>query len=215
MAGLIFGYNLRVNQQQDPEAKQNRGLALLFLGVSILIVGVVYLYDYRQGQRELAAQQNNEVVDQAAKRRQIEKSVNTHIQMTNRKIEIDKEKIHQEARFTIPQVGQLLLQAEGKSVDPIDMRGDRNEMNAARDLRRGQVESRSAGDLIHQEMAESEARDRQNEQYMKEYARQFVENAKANGYEVELSSDYRVLNVRKINPAAGSDIGVGSGPAFR
>lgn len=212
-----------MNPEQDPEAKQNRGLALLFLGVSVLIVGVVYYYDYRQGQREraalgraaLSAQEKNELVDQAAKRRQLEKSVNTHIQMTNRKIEIDKEKIHQEARFTIPQVGQLLLQPEGKRVDPIDMRGDRNEMNAARDLRRGQFESRSAGDLIHQEMAENQARDRQNEQYMKEYARQFVENARANGYEVELSSDYRVLNVRKINPAAGSDIGVGSGPAFR
>lgn len=197
----------------NSESQKNKGLALIFIGLASALVVAALLFD-RQGTPSSEISPDQARILKEKKREELEKSVNKHIQMTNRKIEIDKEKIKQEAVFTIPRVGQLLLNPEPGS-DPIDMRGDRNEMNPARDLRRGTVDTPSAGDVIHREMAENEDRKRQNEAYMKEYARQFVENARANGYEVELSADYKVVNVRKVNPNSGTDTGLGQGPAFR
>lgn len=198
---------------EDFESQRNKGLALIFIGLASAFVVAALLYDRKEPAPETQNQDQAALLRQK-KREDLEKAVNKHIQITNRKIEIDKEKIQQEAVFTIPRVGQILI-SPGPGMDPIDMRGDRNEMNPARDLRRGTVNSTSAGDLIHQEMAENEDRKRQNEQYMKEYARQFVENARRNGYEVELSTDYKVINVRQINPGSGTDTGLGQGPAFR
>lgn len=196
------------------ESQKNKGLALIFIGLATALVVTALLYDGKSVEQSNLGPSESSAAFQQKKREDLERAVNKHIQMTNRKIEIDKEKIKQEAVFTIPQVGQIIINPNSGS-DPIDMRGDRNELNPVRDLRRGSVNTPSAGDLIHQEMADNEARQRQNEQYMKEYAKQFVENARRNGYEVELSSDYKVLNVRQVNPGSGTDTGLGQGPAFR
>lgn len=197
------------NPQPSNDGSKNVILALIFISLAVLIGAMAFLYEGKAPMPEAP----NTAALKEKKRVELEKAVNRHIQDTNRKIEIDKEKIKQQAAFTIPQVGQMLMNSEGRPIDPIDMRGDRNELNAARDLRRNLLDSNSADNVIHSEMADKEARRRQNEEYMREYARQFVENARRNGYEVELSPDYKVLNVRQVSP--GSDMGQGVGPAFR
>ncbi len=203
---------LRPDQQDQETSNNNRSLALIFIALASFLAALAFWYDQTS---TVAGTSAESPILKGKKREELERAVNNHIQLTNRKIETDKEKIKQEASFTIPRVGQLLLTAEGQPVDPIDMRGDRNEFNSTRDMRRDRLETPSAGDIIQQDLADNQARERQNAEYMKEYARQFVENARRNGYEVELDSEYKVKNVRQVKPAAGTDTGIGQGPAFR
>ncbi len=140
-------------------------------------------------------------------RRRLEASVNRHIQMTNRKIEIDREQIKVEAGFTIPRVGHLVNQERKESPSvPLDLRGDRNEYNSARDIERRieSAPSQSADNVIHSEMAERELQRHAEEAYRREYARQYVENARRNGYHVELDSEYKIQSVKELPQRTGA-----------
>lgn len=191
-----------------------KDLALLLLVLAMGIGAVAFWWTPSTDPSATAAGPDAEV--EARKRKELEDRVNRHIQLTNRKIETDREKIEQEKRFTIPQVGQLAIQPNNELTGGVVTRGDRNEYNTIRDLERDRsAPPPSMNNQIQEELAENQARQRHNEAAMKEYARQFVENARRNGYDVKLSEDYRVLDVRKLPAQKGEPITDADGQAFR
>lgn len=180
-----------------------------WIGLGLILVAVILgLLVARQTEDVPLRKSASTDVSDAATRKKLESMVNRHVQLTNRRIEIEKEQIKIEANFVAPRVGEFVLDKSAADQPTFNQRADRNEMNAARDLARDSHYTVSANDIIQQEVAGGGRRVAgSDEEYRKEYARQFVENARRNGYEVQLSSDYRVIGVRQVpveNRATGN-----------
>lgn len=203
----------RIPHSEPPRVDDSsKKTALILFGLAFLLGVVAYI----------AGQRSEPPVDNEAKRavseeqrRKLEASVNRHIQMTNRKIETDKEKVKIEAGFTIPRVGMLVAKPVTEEQMTLDLRSDQNEMNPVRDLdrRANTSTTQSARDIVQAEMADQQDYQVLEEQYKKEQARQFIENARRNGYDVKLGPDYRVIEVRPIDGAPVND--ESRGGAFR
>lgn len=184
---------------QHPDQKNRKGLALLLVAGAVLIGA----YAWNEG-RETPRERRTASIDvqDPVSRQRLESMVNHHVQMTNRQMEIEKEKIKMEASFSIPQVGQFVVQKDGSK--PFNLNVDRNEQNAVRDLRDNRTLTMSANDVIQNELLHGgqPSAPAYDEEYRREYARQFIENARRNGYEVTLSPDFKVIGVRQISGEA-------------
>ncbi len=132
----------------------------------------------------------------------VENVVNKHLILTNKKIELAQEAARLKNVQTIPAVGeQILPRWKPSEVVGVDQSYDRNELNAARDLaRHPELSLNSPGAIVQSEMADSEVTTQLESEQREEYARQFIQNARAGGYDVELDENYRVKKVRKIRP---------------
>src|SRR5690606_35044502 len=77
---------------------------------------------------------------------------------------------------------------------------DTNEGNVYRDLNRDSkdVSYESPNAVIQGQMYDQEKQKTYEDEYKKEYARQFVENARLNGYAITLDSNYTVIRVMPI-----------------
>lgn len=133
--------------------------------------------------------------------KQIETMVNRHLIMTNKQIELQQEKARLENHSSLPAVGERILPRGRPNYNKgVDLSPDRNEMNAARDLEQvKELNLASPHVEIQSEIADREAQAQYEEMYRREYARQFIENARAGGYEVQLDANFTVLSVKKIN----------------
>lgn len=185
-------------------------MGLIFI-IGAVIIGGYLWWDSGRAKRVASPKPVTANVNDEANRKRLERVVNTHIQVTNQKIEIEKEQIKVEASFTVPRVGEFVIQ-KNEGADSFNQRSDRTEMNAARDLRRETQITMSANDIIQAEMANLETQSEYDRQYREEYARQFVDNARRNGYEVKLSPDYKVIGVK---PLGGPSAYRGNGESFR
>lgn len=187
------------DQDADKHRRSWFGLLLVFLALGL---GVYVWMSEKETQEKVGPSVD---VSDPRSRQRLEGVVNRHVQLTNRRMEIEKEQIKVEA-FMVPKVGQFVIQKEGSDAS-FSQQADRNELNAARDLRREQQLSVSASDIIQTEILNNQQSTNvqvYDEEYRREYARQFIENARRNGYDVQLSSDLKVIGVRRIAPSNAS-----------
>lgn len=187
-----------------------------WLGLLLVLVAFGLIYSIWQDENLMARLDGNrqvastDVSDEKVRRR-LEGQVNRHVQLTNRRMEIEKEQIRVES-FMVPKVGEFVLDRAGPT-QSFSHRGDQSEMNAVRDLRRNEQQiSTSANDIIQSEIAHQQVDVEVDLAYREEYVRQFKENARRNGYDVQLTSDGRVIGVRQIRQGASQQ---GSGDAYR
>ena len=133
----------------------------------------------------------------------IDSMVNKHLLMTNKKIEIEQERARLINNPGVPSIGeQILPRSKPYQVRGVDHSADRNEANAVRDLEKPRDLNLASPDtVIQSELADTETLTAQDLQSRKEYARQFLENARAGGYAVELDENYVVRSVKKIEPS--------------
>lgn len=122
---------------------------------------------------------------------------NQHLFLTNEKIKIDeqKSKIHADAierqlKNTPSLKGanptQLKIEDDwGPPIQGVEMSGSQNEPE-------------TPDETIQRQLYEKQFEEAYNESYREAYADQFIENARKNGYEVKLNSDFRVISVKKI-----------------
>jgi hypothetical protein len=202
-----------VKQEGTHSSKDQTGLFLGLIFVALTVVIGAYILESRKvkSQEKVIAQE----VKAEQSRVQVEAAVNRHIQMTNRKIETDQEKVRQDSLFTIPRVGQV-VKSEEETSSGVGMTSDRVENNVARDLQaRNQARDKitSVGGVIQNEMAEQENYQRQVKLANAAYAKEFIENARRHGYDVQLSDDLKVVNVKERSGAAETN--QASGQAYR
>ena len=116
------------------------------------------------------------------------KDVNEHLKLTAQKIQMQQQASQIEsAKTEISRPGP-----NDTELSPI-RNTDLLDLNPADET------GVSLTETLQEELYQQQKLKESNEFYKKEYARQFVENAKKHGYAIELSSDYRVLSVKKIN----------------
>lgn len=135
-------------------------------------------------------------------RHKVDAIVNKHLMMTNKKIELSQEKTRIEQLDSVPEVGMSILprQRHG-ALYGIEANSDRNENNAIRDLERPkEIDVSSPDAIIQNEFADRQKQAIQESRARDEYARQFIANARAAGYVIELDDRFVVKSVRRLKP---------------
>lgn len=131
--------------------------------------------------------------------------VNKHLFLTSQDKYLREKKIDAENSYLAPQIGDSIWPVVVPKKDlGIDHSPDRNENSAFQDLNRYPKEYRGTnpdqviqGQLVDEDLIrKTEWEDR------KEYARQFVENARRNGYLIRLNEDLVVIGVSPLGGAA-------------
>jgi hypothetical protein len=178
----------------------NRSAVYLLVVAAILAgVWVVMTIKSHRAEQAMAVDLRNE-----KQRQQIEASVNRNIQLTNRKIETDKEQIRVEAGFVVPRVGMVVDRSKDEQAH-LDLSSDRNEMNVVRDLDRSNERGPpSASDIVQAEVVNSQQMGAERERLQKEFAQRYIEEARRNGFDVKLGPDLRVIDVKPMGPPAGN-----------
>lgn len=130
--------------------------------------------------------------------------VNRHLERTAEQLEMQRTRMKIEnSKLTMDYYHAEPDRAYVPPAEGTELKADTRSENVAEDLgleRRRQLAADPMS-AIHQQLFE-EQRDRErSDAYKKEYARQFIENARRGGYEVQLSDDYRVLSVKPIRRA--------------
>lgn len=128
--------------------------------------------------------------------------VNRHLLVTNQEVQLQEQRMRLENKFYAPQLGDSIWPKidQNKKSFGVDHSADRNENNAYQDLNRYKHQL-SVGDpdhVIQQQLTDTDKQKEYENSYKENYARQFVENARAHGYEVELDSNFVVKSVKTI-----------------
>lgn len=134
---------------------------------------------------------------------QAEKLVNKHLWMTNHQAEIAQQKVKAQNAYMAPHIGDSIWpqKAEPQNNLGVDHSPDRYETNAYDDLNRYRKDLRTTNpdSIIQGQIADQQRQQQYAEAYRIEYAKQFVENARRNGYHVQLSKDFVVLSVTPLS----------------
>lgn len=131
---------------------------------------------------------------------------NSHLFLTSKRIELEQERRRldnlQKAANSATEIvdGNQYHENYGVKED-----GDRYEKSAYEDLRRYEPEVRAASPSYEVQSAlfEREKLAQYSEEYKSEYARQFIANARAAGYDVRLNSEFVVVSVAPISAKRG------------
>ena len=137
--------------------------------------------------------------------------VNQHLVVTSRSLELQAKRRHVENQFSAPQLGESVLvdRLKDKKDYGVDHSSDTNESNAYDDLNRYRQDVRltDPDTIITNQLHDEDRAMAYDESYREEYARQFIENARRNGYEVRLDENYVVTSVKKIRTPSSSILG--------
>ena len=128
-------------------------------------------------------------------------AMNRHLLFTDKHIELSKERVKLENWKASPQVGENLFGEKKKdSPSNLDLSQDRRESQVLNDLKRNekQTDYVSPDSLIQSQLSASGEQSKYEQEYRKEYSRQFIENARKAGYEVVVNENYVVTSVKKI-----------------
>lgn len=136
--------------------------------------------------------------------------VDRHLKMTNKMMEINQMRTQIQNEASAPQVG-MRLKPEGahwKSpvLDGAPMESDKNEVNSVSDLknRKKQLNFQQPHPNVQGQIREVLDEKKFQQEYKKEYVRQFIENARLSGFDVTVNEDLIVISVKKINPVSAT-----------
>jgi hypothetical protein len=133
--------------------------------------------------------------------------VNKHLFMTDQAMELSKEKVAIQNQFANLKIGQSIV--PGKKFEPqqlgVDHSPDSNETTAFDDLNRypKTITATNPDNIIQGQLRDQDETKRYEVAYREEYVRQFVENARRAGYDVQLNDDLVVVSVRPIRNPSG------------
>lgn len=175
---------------------------VLFIGAA----GLVFLY-----LGEDSAKSSTKKLVQSS---QYEKSVNRHLMMTNERIQMEQQKMQLESSSLLNKGARANHPERAyRNDNSLDLSHDQRAQEMARELGRGERQEsfETPDDVIQREVMNNQQMAEYSDEYKKEYARQFVENARRGGYKVILSDDLsRVKSVTPIRQQEGMTL-FGSG----
>jgi hypothetical protein len=181
--------------QNSPPPKKDKSylIALLLLLLSGVCV-MLFLTPDKKPPRSTATN---------VKSKEYEEKVNEHLFRTAQKIELGREKMEVETSGLAH--SRLKPAAASTGTNRVDLSVDPRAESLVKDLRRDGKETpgtKNPNEIIQTELYEQEQLQNYSEEYKREYARQFVENAKNAGYRVIINDQFKVISVTPLrNPA--------------
>jgi hypothetical protein len=178
--------------QNKKKSGQDKGWIFLVL----LVIGFLLIF-WEQNPAVQKASQELLASDENQKKMSL---VNRHLKETALQLEQDRLKRAAEASKVIESYRSSDQQMAHESQNDLTFDSDFNMQKLTRDLNRSH--ELSDDQLTPEQIVQSQLLDRQiiekeDKAYREEYARQFVENAKAAGWDIVLSPDLEVISVKK------------------
>lgn len=136
-----------------------------------------------------------------AQTRQFEDKVNKHLFKTSQEIELSREKMRIETAKIATHGENLRPAMKGEDVHRLDFSGDPRAEALLKELGREIPVSggpTNADEQVQTDLFEAQQAQQYTEAYKKEYARQFIENARRAGYFIKLNEDYKIISVRPL-----------------
>ena len=134
----------------------------------------------------------------SAQSQEFQAKVNHHLFKTSQDIQMSHDRMQMEAdKLADRGVGQKAAPKE--DINHLDFSTDPRAEALLRELGRDVKESggpENADEAVQTELFESQQYQEYSDAYKKEYARQFVENARKSGYIIKLNDDYKVISIR-------------------
>lgn len=192
-------------QEKKPQTAAFRFFAAIFGAFAVLVLFLGYVETKNQ-----KAQRKEQEFD----REKYISSVNRHLQDTAQRIKQSQQAVlvdNQRSRakpleetnpseyYFAPKPGSSI--EDNSEADP--WRDLKQRLDSASELQSRGVE---AGEEIQFKLFQEQQMREWSQTYRKAYAKAFIENARKAGYEIELSEDFKVLSIRKINREAGPSI---------
>ncbi len=135
---------------------------------------------------------------------QAEVLVNKHLFFTSQSQHLREKKMDIENSYLAPELGDSIWpKIAAKKDQGVDHSPDRNENTAFDDLNRyhKDLHYTNPDQIIQGQIVDEELSAKDQLEYRQEYARQFVENARRNGYIIKLNEDLVVI---KVSPMGGA-----------
>lgn len=196
------------------QKKKQSSVAILFL-IAAVVLTVAYFSGEDKTNR--SAVTNPRVPSSAVvglPSSSVNPNVNKHLEQTANKLWMDQQKIEIENKMYAP---ELTARPQQRAIDNkttgFDLGVDQTSLQTARDLGRVQDntgEPLSPRDIVRQEQYEQLQLSEYKESYRREYIRQFIENARKKGYELQVDNQGKVTSVKKIRNENGFQIFGGS-----
>lgn len=134
-------------------------------------------------------------------------SVNEHLRKTAEQIEMQRRQMGIRNWQLANEYGQTVAErAYTPPKEGAELMEDGSAQNVANDLGKG--ETRPSGipnnpaDLVQYQLFAAQSAQEYSDSYRKEYARQFIENARRGGWEVRLDENYKVISVKPVRTPA-------------
>ncbi len=177
--------------------KQDSSILFLILLVAAGVFGALYLlWPESQTGGRVDGKRVSATTPQA------QALVNKHLWIVSQQQEFAEKKRELENVFQSPQIGDSIwpVVENRRNFDGIDHSPDRNEQQAFKDLNRypKEFQMNNPDQVIQGQLADEQKLEAYKREYQAEYARQFIENARRNGYQVELDDNYVVIRVTPI-----------------
>lgn len=143
----------------------------------------------------------------SARSAEAQSAVNKHLSRTAEQLELQKRQMQIENSklaltylqskpdkgYVAPKEGAELMSGNSAEAVARDLGVDENK----------QARPTDPMSMIQHQIFEEQNKQNMNEAFKKEYARQFIENARRGGYEIKLSEDYRVISVKPLRQPSG------------
>ena len=177
------------------ESKKQSNIVVLIL-VIVIVVLILLIMDQSEDQQDSHPTNSHQIGKSSAVPDQND-SANKHLYLTNEKIKLENEKaridsivIEHRGSTNKEQVVELKQEDDFNVKEKHIIDPQNQNMNTESIL--------SPSDLVQQELFKKQMERYQDEKYREEYARQFIENARRNGYEVKLNSRFEVISVKPL-----------------
>ena len=182
-------------QYQVPSDKPSFGR---WIGIGLVVGGLLFLVLSISSPQKNHKESSPEKILKSA---EYNKRVNEHLKMTAQEISQREQASRLESAKSDPddfrKLGTTAL--PGRETDQDEIGADKKWDELAQRLNPDHgIDENSITQQLQSELLEKQNQRALTTAYKAEYARQFVENARKHGYQIELSSDYRVLSVKKI-----------------
>lgn len=160
--------------------------------IAAIILGYAILFFYNRSQHNLKNKpddKNNEAS------KNVDEVVNKYLAQTTEQME--KEKFEKDKALYRVMKQPIKINVSDVGPKPEDIP---REQQIAKD-----VQPVTASEIINAAVFDQEAKAKQEEADKKEYRRQFIENARQGGYEIELSEDNKVIRSTPIRKPSQQD----------
>lgn len=172
----------------------------LIIGALVLVLAGAFFYL----QRESAPQARPAAVTAAPDAKSEDKIVNKYLQQAARNADLQRaisDKNLLDARARLEEIEKRKKQEELKAIQEIPL--ERQIWKEPRD---------TAAQILDADINQSGMSGEMTEEQKKEYARQFIENARRGGYHIELSDDLEVIKAVPIRKPSQQSDEVDTGP---
>jgi hypothetical protein len=173
----------------------------LLIGLIFLLLALVAYFLQEQENERIGVSASRKVLLES---KETQDRINYHLRETSREMTLKEQQSAIEEKRRLVELQNSKPQREmGYNPHQLEISEyqDRPMFNEL--VGRGKKESAFPSDpneLVQKELFHEQAEQQYSEAYKAEYTRQFIENARKEGWEIQVDSSYRVTKVRAVRP---------------